>query len=208
MKTCSKCKIEKPETEYNKDKSRKDGLSPWCKSCKSEKGKKRHESNRELDNEKSRQWRKENTERQNELSRQWRKEHIERQHELTRQWDRANVLRRNECRRIRHQNNPAARISNIIAPSICHAIKNQKAGRKWETLVGYTVNELMAHLESKFKPGMSWDNQGSYWHIDHIRPQSWFDQLDPEQFKACWALENLQPLEAIENIRKGNRWEG
>lgn len=96
----------------------------------------------------------------------------------------------------------------IMSAAIQHAIKAQKAGRKWEALVGYTVHDLMQHLEAQFKPGMNWENQGSYWHIDHIRPKSWFDQLDPAQFKACWALKNLQPLEAIENIKKGNRYEG
>ena len=29
--------------------------------------------------------------------------------------------------------------------------------------------------------------------------------MTDENFKKCWALENLQPLEASENIRKSNR---
>ena len=85
-----------------------------------------------------------------------------------------------------------------------------KAGGRWQDLVGYTVQELKEHLEKRFKPEMSWENYGSYWHIDHIRPQSWFhyeDMEDPE-FKKCWALENLQPLEAIKNMSKGNRRAG
>jgi len=69
----------------------------------------------------------------------------------------------------------------------------------------------MVHLESQFKPGMNWENYGKYgWHIDHIRPQSWFkfeSKNDPE-FKICWALSNLQPLWAKENSFKGNRFEG
>lgn len=34
MKTCTACKTEKPETEFSKDKSRKDGLSYICFVCK------------------------------------------------------------------------------------------------------------------------------------------------------------------------------
>ncbi len=42
------------------------------------------------------------------------------------------------------------------------------------------------------------------WHIDHITPKSHFNYKTPED-KECWALENLQPLEAIENMRKYNK---
>lgn len=35
MKTCSKCEVEKPETEFYKDESSKGGLSTQCKECKS-----------------------------------------------------------------------------------------------------------------------------------------------------------------------------
>lgn len=33
MKTCMKCGVIKAETEYGKNKRRKDGLYPWCKEC-------------------------------------------------------------------------------------------------------------------------------------------------------------------------------
>ena len=93
--------------------------------------------------------------------------------------------------------------------------KKIKAGRRWETLVGYTLKELMEHLESKFEPWMNWGNYGAYeeerlkWHIDHIRPKSLFIFISPEdkEFKECWALENLQPLEAIKNIQKSNNYQ-
>jgi len=54
---------------------------------------------------------------------------------------------------------------------------------------------------------MSWDNYGSYWHIDHIRPCASFDLTDPEQQKDCFDFTNLQPLEAKENIRKGAKYQ-
>ena len=68
----------------------------------------------------------------------------------------------------------------------------------------YTLLELVKHLESQFKPEMSWANYGKYWHVDHIIPISWFtftSQNDIE-FQRCWALSNLQPLEASNNLRK------
>ncbi len=73
----------------------------------------------------------------------------------------------------------------------------------------YTVDDLKRHLESKFQDGMSWDNYGE-WHIDHIKPETWFNysSVDDEEFKKCWALDNLQPMWAKENISKGNKYEG
>lgn len=35
-KVCIKCRKRKSKTEFNIDKSRKDGLYPWCKKCRSE----------------------------------------------------------------------------------------------------------------------------------------------------------------------------
>ena len=76
-------------------------------------------------------------------------------------------------------------------------------------LLDFTKVELIAHLESLFTDGMSWENMGE-WHIDHIRPIASFnyDSTDHPEFKECWALENLQPLWATDNMSKGSLWEG
>ena len=76
-------------------------------------------------------------------------------------------------------------------------------------LLPYTKEELVSHLESRLTDGMSWDNM-SEWHIDHIRPVASFnfDSTEHPDFKKCWALNNLQPLWAADNIRKGDKWDG
>jgi hypothetical protein len=75
--------------------------------------------------------------------------------------------------------------------------------------LGYSLNDLKQHLESKFEPGMSWNNYGE-WHVDHIVPDSWFKYKTPsdEDFKKSWSLDNLQPKWAKDNFKKGNRFEG
>lgn len=52
---------------------------------------------------------------------------------------------------------------------------------------------------------MSWENYGSYWHVDHKIPCAKYDLTDPNQQKACFHFSNLQPLEASENIRKSDK---
>lgn len=86
------------------------------------------------------------------------------------------------------------------------ALKGKTDGALFSRL-GYSPAELVGHLESQFSGGMEWANYG-LWHVDHIRPCAGFDQTDPDQFRDCWALSNLQPLWAADNLRKGARaWE-
>ena len=102
--------------------------------------------------------------------------------------------------------NPKRRLNHNISVAICKALKGKKAGRHWEDLVGYTLQDLMKRLEDLFDENMNWENQGSYWEIDHIKPKSLFEYKSPKdsEFKKCWALSNLQPLEKNENRRKYN----
>jgi hypothetical protein len=70
-------------------------------------------------------------------------------------------------------------------------------------LVGCTKAELMLHLEKQFLSGMSWENYGPTWHVDHIRPCASFNLVDPDEQKACFHFSNLQPLWGKENREKG-----
>ncbi|MDD4989741.1 MAG: hypothetical protein PHW31_00295 [Candidatus Pacebacteria bacterium] len=94
-----------------------------------------------------------------------------------------------------------------MGTAIWASLKNRKAGQKWEDLVGYSLEELVKHLEKQFDEKMFWDNYGKYWAVDHVKPKTLFNYTSPNnpKFKQCWALNNLQPLEKIENIKKGNR---
>ena len=85
----------------------------------------------------------------------------------------------------------------------------------------YTIEELKMHLESLFEPWMNWNNYGVYrkcswndndlltwtWQLDHIIPQSAlpYTSMEDDNFKKCWALENLRPLSSKENLLKGNK---
>ena len=83
--------------------------------------------------------------------------------------------------------------------------KNYKAGSAVRDL-GCLVPELKLHLESKFKPGMTWENWGVHgWHIDHIKPLDFFNLQDREEFLKACHYTNLQPLWAEENLLKRDK---
>lgn len=104
---------------------------------------------------------------------------------------------------------PIYRLNKNISSLIRHSLNNKKNGYHWENIVGYTCDDLIAHLEKLFKPGMSWGNYGlgyNKWNIDHIIPVSLFNITSAEckGFKKCWSLENLRPMWSYENLTKKN----
>ncbi len=88
-------------------------------------------------------------------------------------------------------------------------VKASKGGKSWKELVDYTPQDLKNHIESLFTEGMTWEKfcNGEI-HLDHKIPKSWFKYESPNdpEFKKCWALENLQPLWAKDNLKKHNRF--
>lgn len=77
--------------------------------------------------------------------------------------------------------------------------------KKWNSqLVGCSTTELATHLERKFNKGMTWQNYGTHWHVDHIIPCSKFDHMLPHHVRQCWHYSNLQPLWAADNLAKSD----
>ena len=97
---------------------------------------------------------------------------------------------------------PVLRLRRAMSVRLSQVLRQAKSA-SWQVLVGYSVAELRAHLESQFDVRMTWANYGAYWHVDHIIPVAKF--CLPEQIRECWALSTLRPLEARENQRKGAR---
>lgn len=75
----------------------------------------------------------------------------------------------------------------------------------WSSYVGYSRDDIVSHLERQFARGMSWENYGKEWEVDHILPLSSFDMGDPEQVKFAWALANLRPLWKVLNRQKKDK---
>lgn len=137
---------------------------------------------------------------------QWEYNNPENGRERRKQWIQRNPEYMNQYYRQLRKEKPKYRLDCNIGMLIYHSLKDKKAGRRWETLVDYTLKDLIKHLESLFDQNMTWENYGSYWHVDHIKPRSLFKYTssDDPEFKKCWALENLQPLEKTANFRKNN----
>lgn len=105
-------------------------------------------------------------------------------------------------------NKPGFRIRSNLSRRINKAIKGISKSAHTVELVGCSIEFFMSHLQSLFRPGMTWENYGPVWHVDHIKPCVLFDLTDPEQQKACFNWKNQQPLFALENLRKNAKYAG
>jgi hypothetical protein len=263
-KTCAKCNIEKPLSDFPNNKNGPLGKASRCRVCKSlddkqysknnahkisahkkqkyendkekvlQKQKEYRENNKEKKALTDKQYRENNTEKIKERKRRWAEENAERlskKSKIYRQENKDKIsvaqkeyrtrnkrrLRKQmlQYRKKRYREDISYRIKLLISSQIRTALKRRKLKKEesWTKMLPYTLEELKEYLESKMEPWMSWDNHGIYdpnrktWQIDHVIPQSLFDikEYGDEQFKLCWALENLQPLEAIENMKKSNK---
>lgn len=194
IKICSKCKRELPINNFYQRSDGKKRHYTVCKSCWHIHSRNYFLTHLSTVNEARRQWSKLNKDKIKEKDERYKLKYPDRNKELKKRQHEIN------------KNNIFLKINGNISTAIWRTIKGNKNGKHYETILGYKLQDLIKHLESKFKPGMAWGNYGR-WHIDHIIPISlWeFESYQDREFKQCWALCNLQPLWARENIAKKNK---
>jgi hypothetical protein len=146
-------------------------------------------------------WRSANSDRQAIYSQRWKDKNPERARQLRNARARKSAAKKRE--------DPAWVLRRRVSARMLRSLKSigGKRRRGWEELVGYSLDDLRAHIGGLFQAGMNWENMG-LWHIDHIRPVSSFEitSVDDAAFRECWALKNLRPLWASENLKKSNKW--
>lgn len=215
-KKCCKCKEDRPVSEFPARKQSKDGLDHYCRSCHNANCRARYARNkygvddpkyissllteevvnsvktcRICDEEKPKE------------------EFVKRGNSIDGYRKICLVCHRKE-QSIREKkwraSNHRQRLSKYVSHQVWKSLKGGKSGKRWQSLVGYSLDDLMQHLQPLFKEGMSWENYGD-WHIDHICPVSSFaiTSYDCSAFQECWSLQNLQPLWAIDNKKKYNK---
>lgn len=111
--------------------------------------------------------------------------------------------RRNEYHRNKIQTDPNFKIKHNLRRRINDCVTNKSDSSM--NLLHCSIDYFREWLEFNFDEYMTWDNYGSYWHIDHIIPCASFDLEDPEQQHLCFCWSNMAPLEKNQNLIKGNK---
>lgn len=148
-----------------------------------------------------------------EYHKEWTKENVIERKKYIEQWNKDNREHINKYKRDyerkRRAEDPKYRLGIRTRTAVWQLLKERNITKTNKTfaLLGYTIEELMNHLESLFTDGMTWDNYGE-WHVDHKKPMALFNftSTDDEGFKECWKLDNLQPLWGKDNLSKGIKY--
>jgi len=159
--------------------------------------KKYYKENSEKIKKRVKLWVKNNPQRKKESYKKWKLNNVYKVRKYTRQWENN-----------RYKIDIKYNINRKISRAIQHSLKDNKGGRHWEDLVGYTLKDLIKRLKKTMPKGYDWNDylEGKL-HVDHIIPISvWnFDNSEQINFQKCWALKNLQLLPAKENMIKHDK---
>ncbi len=222
---CTKCGKIKPIKEFYKNKIRKDGFGRECKKCviiRSTISQIKHKEKRSIYLKKwhiehpeivANYWKKRKKTHPKEIKAYEKKRWMLEKRQIgVKKWCIENPEKKRAYSKkamTKYYSTTKGKLHRNMKGRISSTIKRgSKTYRHWECLIGYTVEQLKKHLEKQFLPGMTWKNYGrAGWHIDHIIPVSVFNFNTPEDidFRRCWALKNLQPLWAFDNISKNNK---
>jgi len=195
---CTKCKEDLPVSGfYKRSDGKGKGIQSHCKRCvisrgniyqKTPKGresnsrsnKKSYNKNRRKNIARQQKWRAANPEKV--------RQHLKNFHE-------------------RHKNEPCYRIKRNLRRRINRYISGERKPGSTISDLGCSIEELKLYIESYFSlyPGMSWNNYGTEWHIDHFIPLTHFDLTCPMEYKEACHYLNLQPLWAVANMKKGSK---
>ena len=166
-----------------------------------EKIKERRKKYRQDNKEKIKKYRQDNKEKIKERGKEYYQENKERS-EKYRQDNKEKISARVKERRA---TNPMVKMTTNLRNRTAAAFRRRgyKKDSKTMEMLGVEWEVVSKYIEKKFTPKMNWDNQGTYWHIDHIYPLSL--AKDEAELKRLCHYTNLQPLEATDNIVKGNK---
>jgi hypothetical protein len=211
-KTCSRCQEKLPLTEFRANARYADGFVTWCKPCSAAYRKEHYKKNKNKVLAQNAEWYAANKGKHNAASAANYRADPERHQERVkaaraRRPDHYRMLNR-EKRRKTLAERIDYRLRSRISSQFRYCLATGKGGRTSESLLGYSIDELRVHLERQFLKGMSWENMGE-WHIDHIIPLASFTITAPDdpELRRAWALTNLRPLWAQDNMKKSAKRE-
>jgi hypothetical protein len=159
--------------------------------------------NKEYVNKKSRDWRLKNKEREKE----YRLKNKERNKASHKEWRLKNREHMRKYHKVR-LSDPIVRMQHNMRCGMTGALSGKQKSHSTMEIIGCSVEELFQHLESceTWESWMTRENYGKNgWDVDHITAVANWDANCPLQFILCWDKSNLQPMEHIENIKKGNK---
>lgn len=101
---------------------------------------------------------------------------------------------------------PEYKLRRSLRRRLNMAVRNEFKSGSAVFDLGCSIEDFKKYIESLWQPGMSWDNYSREgWHLDHKKPLSSFNLSNREQLLIACHYTNIQPLWAIDNLKKGDK---
>ena len=206
-KKCGKCGEEKVFSSYSPDKRGSFGLHSRCRECNKKTCREWRIKHRDKVREKNREWRAANREKEAARHKRYYDANREKEYARKKKWAQANREKnnatRNAYRKKQRATNPRYAFTHDVRIRL-NQVLGTGSGSGVRDL-GCSVEWVMEYLESQFEDGMTWENRGKVWHLDHCYPLSAVDHTDRAQVMAVCNWRNLQPLSIRKNREKRDK---
>lgn len=192
MKRCSKCKIEKPFSQFNKNKSKKDGFSTECKSCIKSYNEKYYDTNKDILLNNMQNYRELNKDKTSVRNREY---YLENKDKILIQVQEYYQENKDSCllRMKKYSKNNPAKIN---------AYKSKYRAAKLQATPTWLTDEDFQQIEKFYQQAhyLQLINEEEH-HVDHIVP------LQGKNVCGLHVPWNLQVITAKENLSKSNKYE-
>lgn len=178
MKTCTKCGVEKELIAFARNCSSPDDRRSTCKTC------------------------------HGKVVRAWTEKHKDEHRAYHKQFAKDNRAYYNNYEKQRNDNDPSYKLSRLLRGRFNKAVKNKAKKGSAVRDLGCSILGFKLYIENQFEDGMTWENHGKVWELDHVVPLCCYDLTDfMEVQEACNWL-NIQPLRKEENHAKNRFFDG
>lgn len=101
---------------------------------------------------------------------------------------------------------PKFKLERYCRARIYNAIRNQSLNKNKRTqkYLGCNIDFFQKWIEFQLYDGMTMENYGNIWHIDHVKPCASYNLSDDKQVEECFNWKNLRPLLKEKNLLKSD----
>ena len=190
---CENCNLEKNNDEYY-FRTDTNSYRSTCKECVKDARKKYREEEKDKVYESKQKYYYNNQDKCCERSREWYSNNKEIKNE-----------KHTKYMNLRRKEDINFKIYGNIQGRLYSALYNNKKTQRTLDLISCSIEYYKSWLESQFDSNMNWDNHGSYWHIDHVKPCASFDLSNENEVKECFSWKNVRPVEKTLNLKKSDK---
>jgi len=105
----------------------------------------------------------------------------------------------------RKEYDPEYKLVTNLRSRLGRAVRGKSNSRATEQIIGVDVEIFTKWVEFQLEEGMTMQNYGPVWQLDHVLPISSFNLLDEEELFQAMNWVNIRPLTPIKNMQKYNK---